>query len=143
MSAVSDLIRTFFADFERASTTFAPDLLAPLFSDPYVAADPDGRVHAVKRDDFLAGVAQRQAFFQSIGFQFVTIAPLEETWLDTHYVMVRAHTQMRFQKAAGPNIDLGSDAVYILYLAGNAPQVVFNLTHEDLTKVMQQHGLLP
>jgi hypothetical protein len=109
MSAVSALVRTFFEEFERASTTFAPDRLAPLLSDPYVAADPSGRVHAVKRDDFLAGIAQRQAFFQSIGFQFVTMAPLEETWLDAHYVMVRAHTQMRFQHASGRTIDLDSD----------------------------------
>lgn len=76
MSPVSDSMRAFFEELERASTTFARGRLAPLFSDPYLAADPNSRVYAVKRE----------AFFQSMGFQFVKLVPLEETWLDTHYL---------------------------------------------------------
>jgi hypothetical protein len=71
MNQVSDVVKAFFADFERASNTFECDLLASEFSDPFMAADPHGSIQVVKKDDLLAGIAKRQAFFHSIGFQFV------------------------------------------------------------------------
>jgi hypothetical protein len=143
MSQVSDIIKTFFEDFERASNTFERDLLAFQFSDPFMAADPHGGIQVVKKDDFLAGIAKRQAFFHSIGFQFVKIVPLDETRLDTHYVMVKVHAQMRFEKIPGQPIDMNNDSVYILFMKDASPKIVFHLTHEDLMKIMQEHGLLP
>jgi hypothetical protein len=143
MKQVSDLIRTFFEDFERASNTFEQDLLASLFSDPYMAADPHGRIHVVKKDDLLAGITKRQALFHSLGLQFVKIVPLEETCLDTHYVMVKAHTSMRFEKTSAQPIDMSNDSIYILFIQDDSPQIVFNLTHEDVLKMMQEHGLFP
>ncbi len=142
MNQVGDVIKTFFEDFERASNTFDGDLLTFQFSDPYMAADPDGVIHVVKRDDFLAGIAKRQAFFQSVGFQFVKIVPLDETRLDDHYVMVKVHVHMRFEKNPGLPIDMKNDSVYILFIKEDSPKIVFNLTHEDLLKIMQEHGLL-
>ena len=143
MKQVSDIIKTFFEDFERASNMFEPDLLASQFSDPFMAADPHGGIQVVKKDDFLAGIAKRQAFFHSIGFQFVNIVPLEETRLDHHYVMVKAHASMRFEKTPGQLIDVNSDSVYILFIRDDSPKIVFHLTHEDLMKIMQEQGLLP
>ncbi len=70
MNQASDVVKKFFEDFERGSNTFERDLLALQFSDPFMAADPDGGIQVVKKDNFLAGIAKRQAFFQSIGFQF-------------------------------------------------------------------------
>lgn len=143
MNQVSELIKTFFEAFERASNLFEPDLLASQFSDPFMAADPHGGIKVVKQDDFLAGIAKRQAFFYSIGFQFVKIVPFEETRLDDHYTMVKAHGSMRFEKMPGQHLDLNSDSVYILFMQDDSPKVVFQLTHEDLMKIMQEHGLLP
>ena len=80
MNQVSDLVIQFFATFERASNTFEPDLLASCFSDPFMSADPDGNIQVVRMDDFIAGISKRQAFFQSVGFQSVTIVPLVEVF---------------------------------------------------------------
>jgi hypothetical protein len=143
MNQVSEVVKAFFEAFERASNTFESNLLSSQFSDPFMAADPNGNVQAVKKDDFIAGIAKRQAFFQSLGFQFVKIVPLAETRLDDHYVMVKARTQMRFVKDAGRAIDMANDSVYILFMKDDSPRIVFNLTHDDLIKVMQEHGLLP
>ncbi len=143
MSQISDIIKTFFEDFERGSNTFERDLLAFQFSDPYMAADPDGGIHVVKKDDFLAGIAKRQAFCHSVGFQFVKIVPFEETRLADHYVMVKAHVHMRFEKNPGKPIDMENDSTYILFIKDASPRIVFNLTHEDFMKIMQEHGLLP
>jgi hypothetical protein len=143
MKQISDLIRTFFEDFERASNTFDQELLASQLGDPFMAADPHGGIQVVKKDDFLAGVAKRQAFFSALGFQFVRIVPLEETRLDSSYVLVKAHTSMRFQKGTAQPIDIGNDSTYILFVKDASPKIVFNLTHEDLMKVMRENGLLP
>jgi hypothetical protein len=143
MKQVSDIIKTFFEDFERASNMFEQDLLAFQFSDPFMAADPHGGIQVVKKDDFRAGIAKRQAFFHSVGFQFVKVIPLDETPLDSHYMMVKVRTQMRFEKTPGQPIEMNNDSVYILFIKDDSPKIVFNLTHEDLMKIMQEHGLLP
>lgn len=143
MEQVSDIVKTFFKDFEQASNTFEQDILASQMSDPFMAADPNGGIQVTKKEDFLAGIAKRQAFFHSIGFKSVTIIPLSETQLDIHYVMVKAHTQMRFEKTPGQSIDLHNDATYILFIQDNTAKIVFHLTHEDLLKILQEHNLLP
>ena len=143
MSQISAVVKTFFEDFERASNRFERDLLAFQLSDPFMAADPNGGIQVVKREDFLAGIAKRQAFFHALGFQFVKIVPFEETRLDTQYVMVKTHGSMRFEKAPGQPIDLDNDTLYILFIKDDSPKIVFYLTHEDLMKIMQEHGLVP
>lgn len=68
MSQVSEVIKTFFADFERASNGFEPNFLVSQFSDPYMAADPHGNIQVVGRDEFLAGTAIN-AFLFSLRIQ--------------------------------------------------------------------------
>lgn len=143
MQPISDDIQKFFADFERASNTFERDLLALQWHDPFVAADPQGSIQVVSKSDFLAGIARRQAFFQSLGFRFVKVVPLAQMPLLNNYLLVKAHTHMRFEKEAGRPVDMVSDAVYILFIEHNSPRVVFHLTHENLMEVLQKHGLLP
>src|SRR5215469_8476476 len=113
---VSDVVKAFFEEFERVSNTFERDLLARQFSDPFIAAGPDGGIQVVKKEDFLAGIAKRQAFFHSIGFQFVKIVPLEETRLDDHYVMVKVQSRMRFEKNPGHPVNLQDSSSYILFI---------------------------
>jgi len=139
---VSDVIKKFFEDFERGSNTFEKDLLASQFSDAFMAADPDGGIQVVKKEDFIAEIAKRQAFFQSVGFQFVKMVPQDETRLGDHYVMAKVHVHMRFEKDPGQPIDLKDSSTYILFIKDDSPQVVFYLTHENLMKIMQEVGLV-
>ena len=142
MNQVSDVVRTFFEEFERRSNMFESGL-AFLFSDPFMTADPDGGIQVVKKDDFLAGISKRQAFFQSLGFQFVKIVVLDETRLDDHYRMAKVHAHMRFEKDPGQPIDLKGSSTYVLFIKDDVAKIVFYLTHESLTKIMQESGLLP
>jgi hypothetical protein len=139
---VSSVIEQFFEEFERVSNTFERDLLARQFSDPFIAAGPDGGIQVVKKEDFVAGIAKRQAFFHSIGFQFVKIVPLEETRLEDHYVMVKVQSRMRFEKNPGHPVNLKDSSSYILFIRDDAPKIVFYTTHENLMKIMQEKGLL-
>ena len=143
MNQVSDVVKKFFEDFERGSNMFERDLLALQFSDPFMAAGPDGGIQVVKKDDFLAGISKRQAFFHSIGFQFVKIVPLEEIRLDDHYVMVKVHVQMRFEKNPAQPVDLIDYSTYILFVKDDSHRIVFYTTHENLMKILQERGLLP
>ena len=143
MKEVSPIVKKFFEDFERGSNTFESELLASQLSDPFMAADPDGDIQVVKKEDFLAGIAKRQTFFQSIGFQFVKIVSLDESRLDDHYVMVKVQWQMRFEKNPGKPIDTQSSSTYILFIKDDSPKIVFYLAHENFMKIMQELGLLP
>jgi len=141
VNQVSNVVKTFFEDFERRSNTFESSL-ASQFSDPFMTADPDGGIQIVKKDDFIAGISKRQAFFQSIGFQFVKIVVLDETRLDDHYIIAKVHVHMRFEKDPGQPIDLKDYSTYVLFIKDDVPKIVFYLTHENLMKIMQERGLL-
>ena len=108
-----------------------------------MAADLDGGIQVVKKEDFLAGISKRQAFFQSIGFQFVKIVLLDQTRLDDHYVLAKVQAHMRFEKNPGQPIDLKDSSTYILFIKDDSPRIVFYTTHENLLKIMQERGLLP
>jgi hypothetical protein len=142
MNQVSDNIKKFFEDFERSSNTFESTLITSQFSDPFMAADPEGNLQVVKKDGFIAGIAKRQTFFQSIGLQSVKILPLDETRLDDHYAMVKARTHMRFEKNSGQIIDVTSYSIYILFMGYSSPKIVFYITHENLTNILQEAGIL-
>jgi hypothetical protein len=143
VNQVSDIIKAFFEDFERANNAFEPDLLAPHVSDPLVGADPNGALQVVKKEDYLAGIAQSQAYLHTLGFQFVKTVPVEETPLNTHYTMVKVRGTMRLEKIPGQPIDLVHDTIYILFIKDGSPKTVFTLTHEDPMKMAQEHGLFP
>ena len=142
MNQVSDKIRAFFEDFNRANNAFDPNLLAPHVSDPLVGADPTGVTQVISKEDYLAGTAKSQAYLQSLGFQFVKAVPVEEIPLSEHYTLVKTKGTMRLEKTPGQPIDLAHDAAYILFIKDGKPQIVFVLSHQDPMKMAQdQHGV--
>jgi hypothetical protein len=143
MKDVSPIVKKVFEDFERGSNTFESDLLASQLSDPFMVADPHGDIQVVKKEDFLAGFAKRQAFFQSIGFQFVKILSLDESRLDDHYVMAKVQWQMRFEKNPGKPIDTQFSSTHILFIEDESPRIVFYLAHENFMTILQELGLVP
>jgi hypothetical protein len=101
MSQVSDKIRAFFEDFNRANNAFDPNFLAPHVRDPLVGADPNGVTQVISKADYLAGTAKSQAYLQSLGFQFVKAIPVEEFPLSEHYTLVKTKGTMRLEKTPG------------------------------------------
>ncbi|GHO46133.1 hypothetical protein [Ktedonospora formicarum] len=143
MGQVSDTVRAFFEDFNRANNSFEPELRAPLVGDSLVGADPNGVVQLLTKEEYLAGTAQSQEYLQSLGFKFVTVVPTEEVPLTDRYTMVKTKGTMRLEKVPGQPIDLAHDATYILYIKDGKPQIVFALSHEDPMKMAQdQHGVV-
>ena len=143
MNQVSDQIRAFFEEFERANNAFEPDLLAPLVGGSLVGANPNGVLQVVSKEDYLAGTAKSQAYLHSLGFQFIKAVPVEEIPLSEHYTLVKTKGTMRLEKTPRQPIDLVHDAAYILFIIDGKPRIVFTLTHEDPMKMAQVRGFFP
>lgn len=101
MNQVSDSIKAFFEDFAQANNAFDPNLLASKMSDPIVGAYPNGDTLVLKKEDYLAGIKEQQAYLLSLGFQLLTTTRLEEISLSDHYTMVKTHGTMRLEKTPG------------------------------------------
>ena len=142
MTQASDIVRNFFEGFEKASNTLDLELLGAQYSDSFMFASPQG-AQPVKKDDFLKVLPKRKGFFKTIGLISSTITALEETHLDENYIMVKAYWNMRFEKNPEQAITDESSATYFLFQQENRLQIVFQLDHQDLTKRVQELGLMP
>ena len=142
MNAVSENVQTFFENYEKGISLSDSDLLGKLYAETFMFAGQQGS-QAVKRDDFLKVVPKRSAFFKTIGLVSSTIRALEETRLDDDYLLIKVYWIMRFEKDAQPPVFDENSATYILFEHEHALQIVFQLDHQDLTKRVQELGLLP
>ena len=133
-------IRDFFDAYARATGSLDVTWLGSAYGETFMFAGPGG-VQSVKREDFLKVVPKRGAFFRSAGLVASEVHRLEETRLDQKHTMVQAHWTLRFQKNAGIVVEEIA-ATYVLRWQEDAWQIVFQLDHQDLTKRIQELGLL-
>src|SRR6185295_9516559 len=94
-------------------------------------------------DDFLRVVPKRREFFAAVGLKSSTIRSLEETRLDDHYVMVKAHWTMRFERPGAAPVLNESSATYILRRDEHSMRIVVQLDHQDLAQRVRELGLSP
>lgn len=141
MTRVSDNVRIFFEGFEKASNILDLELLGLQYSDSFMFASPQG-AQPVKKDDFLKVLPKRKGFFKTIGLISSKITALEETQLDENYIMVKAHWNMYFEKNSGESITDEISTTYVLFQQEKILKIVFQLDHQDLTKRVQELGLL-
>jgi hypothetical protein len=142
MNQVSDIVRKFFADYERGSNAPDPELVAVQYSDAFMFAGPQGG-QPINKVDFLKALPKRAGFFKTVGLTSSKIQSLEETRLDDNYLLVKAYWKMRFEKDRQPPIVAEISATYILYQREDLLRIVFQLDHQDLMKRVQDLGLLP
>jgi hypothetical protein len=142
MNQASNIVREFFESFEKASNALDLEILGSQYGDSFMFASPQG-AQSIKKDDFLRVLPKRKGFFKNIGLISSKITELEETRLDKNYVMVKAYWNMKFEKNLGQSIVDEISATYILFQQENILQIVFQFDHQDLTKRVQELGLLP
>jgi hypothetical protein len=134
-------VQEFFKQIERSSDTLDLELIASLYADSFMFADPNG-ARVIEKQKFLAALPKRQEFFKALGHQSTKVLSLDETGLDDHYVMVHAYFVMRFEKASVPPIDAQVDSTYILHLKDDSPKIVFHLESEEVQQALQARGVL-
>ena len=142
MNQASDIVREFFEGFEKASNALDLEILGSQYGDSFMFASPQG-AQSIKKDDFLKVLPKQKGFFRTIGLISSKITALEETRLDKNYVMVKTYWNMQFEKNPGQSIVDEISATYVLFQQENILQIVFQLDHQDLTKRVQELGLLP
>ncbi|OIK15113.1 hypothetical protein BIV60_10290 [Bacillus sp. MUM 116] len=142
MNTVSDRVKAYFKDFERANNMYDPDLLNPLVSDPLVGAYPSGVVQAVKKEDYLAGTKESGEYLKSLGYRSFKLTPVAETPLKDNYVLVKVLGTARIEKESDQSFDLVHDSFYILHMKDDSIKMVFTITHDEPTKMMEDQGFL-
>ena len=142
MAEATKAIREFFDAYARATGSLDLSFLGTAYGETFMFAGPGG-VQVVKRDDFLKVVPKRGAFFRAAGLIASEVGRLEEMRLDVKHTMVQAQWNLRFEEGAWAPIIDEIAATYILRRQENSLQIVFQLDHQDLTKRMEELGLLP
>jgi hypothetical protein len=66
MNAVSQLVREFFAKYERSRNTLDPGLIESQYPASFMLAGPDG-VRVADKRAVLAGLAKGQELFKAVG----------------------------------------------------------------------------
>jgi hypothetical protein len=139
---MKDKLNNFFESVEKASNSLDLELIDSQFADQFIFADPNG-TRVIEKQKFLPALPKRQEFFKSLGHQFTKVLSLEETPIDEHYTMVKAHFLMQFKKTSGEIVETNVDSTYFLFMRGDMPKIVMHMEHEDLKEAMQARGLLP
>ena len=141
MNTVTTLVREFFDQYAQGRSALDLDLIASQYPDSFMMAGPNG-VRVVETPMLLAAFTSGQAVLKASGHTSTTVASLDETRLDQHYVLVRAQFVWRFERAAEPPIDVSVDSTFILYIKG-VPKIVFQHEHEDFWQALRTRGVLP
>src|SRR5262249_6413436 len=140
MDPASDIVRKLFDDDERGIGTPDPELISDIYEDSFVFAGPQG-VQVVRTEDLLRALPRRQAYFQSVGLVTSKVRSLGEARLDDHYLMVKAHWDLPFEKGPGQPLVVETSATYILHRRGDRPRIVLQLDQQDLMERVQELGI--
>jgi hypothetical protein len=142
MAEASGAVRALFEAYARATDSTDPAFFATAYGETFMFAGP-ATVQAVKRDDFLKIVPKRRAFFASVGLAATKVNRIDESPLDEQHLLVRVRWTFRFERnPAEPIVEEGA-ATYVLRRQDSQLQIVFQLDHQDLTRRVQELGLLP
>jgi hypothetical protein len=142
MAEASSAVRALFEAFARANASADPAFFATAYAETFMFAGP-ATCQAVKRDDFLKVIPKRRAFFATVGLAATDVSSIDERPLDEHHLLVRVGWTFRFDRhAARPIVEEGA-ATYVLRRQDSRLQIVFQLDHQDLTRRVQELGLLP
>ena len=141
MQPVSERVKAFFDQYELNIGGSDPTAIAAQYGEAFVFAGPQG-TQAVKRDDFVTVLPKRQGFFKSVGLRSSTVAALEETRVDDGWVLVKAQWRLTFEPTAMPASDIDVSAMYLLQQCPDGFQIVFQRDYDDLTKRVQEFGLV-
>ena len=141
MQHASERVKAFFEQYESNIDGSDPAAIAAQYGESFVFAGPQG-ARAVRRDDFVNVLPKRQGFFKSVGLRSSRVVALEEASFDDRCMLVKAQWRMQFGSATAPVSALDLFATYLLQRQPDGLRIVFQLDHDDLTKRVQELGLV-
>ena len=129
-------VEEFFRRYEQANNDFDVELIAKLYADTFMFGNPQG-VQAVKKEEFIKVLPRRKDFMKTAGLVSSRVDSAEASTLDSKYILVRTVWNMRFRTNNGDEVARKTSATYILSSSGDSFEIVFQLDHQDLMKIVQ------
>jgi hypothetical protein len=129
-------VEEFFRRYEQANTDFDVQLIAQLYADTFMFGSPQG-VQAVKKEEFIKVLPRRKDFMKTAGLVSSRVDSAQASTLDSKYILVRTVWNMRFRTNNGDEVARKTSATYILSSSGDSFEIVFQLDHQDLMKIVQ------
>ena len=129
-------VEEFFRRYEQANNDFNVQLIAKLYADTFMFGNPQG-VQAVKKEDFIKVLPRRKDFMKTAGLLSSRVDSAEGSTLDSKYILVKTVWNMRFRTNNGDEVTRKTLATYVLSTVGDSLEIVFQLDHQDLMKIVQ------
>src|ERR1700730_11125568 len=129
-------VEEFFCRYEQANNDFDVQLIAKLYADTFMFGNPQG-VQAVKKEEFIKVLPRRKDFMKTAGLTSSRVDSAEASTLDSKYILVRTVWNMRFRTNNGDEVARKTSATYILSSSVDSFEIVFQLDHQDLMKIVQ------
>jgi hypothetical protein len=134
MSAIT--AEEFFRLYEQANRDFDVQLIAKLYADTFMFGNPQG-VQAVKKEDFLKVLPRRKEFMKTAGLLSSHVDSVQASTLDSKYVLVKTVWNMSFRGTNTDEVTRKTSATYVLSNIGESFEIVLQLDHQDLMKIVQ------
>ena len=126
----------FFRLYEQANRDFDVQLIARLYADTFMFGNPQG-VQAVKKEDFVKVLPRRKEFMKTAGLLSSRVDSVQASTLDSQYVLVKTVWNMSFRGTHADEVTRKISATYILSNIGESFEIVLQLDHQDLMKIVQ------
>ena len=130
-------VEEFFRRYEQANRDFDLQLIAKLYADTFMFGNQQG-VQAVKKEDFMKVLPRRKEFMKTAGLLSSRVDSAEVSALDSRYILAKTVWNMRFRTTNGAEVTRKTSATYILSTTGDSFEIVFQLDHQDLMKIVQE-----
>lgn len=126
----------FFHLYEQANNDFNVQLISKLYADTFMFANLQG-VQAVRKEDFVKVLPRRKDFMKAAGLLSSRVDSVEATTLDSKYILVKTVWNMLIRSSNGDEATRETSATYILSRIEDSFEIVFQLDHQDLMKIVQ------
>ena len=130
-------VEEFFRSYEQANNDFDVQLIAKLYTETFMFGNPQG-VQAVKKEDFIKVLPRRKDFMKTAGLVSSRVDSAEASTLDSKYILVKTVWNMLFRTNNGGAVARKTSATYILSSSGDSFEIVFQVDHQDLMKIVQE-----
>ena len=130
-------VEEFFRRFEQANQDFDVAVIGKLYADTFMFGNPQG-VQAVKKEDFVRVLPRRKDFMKTAGLESSRLDSVETSPLDSKYTLVKTVWNMRFGANHEDEVVRQTRATYVLSAAGDSFEIIFQLDHQDLMKIVQE-----
>ena len=127
----------FFRLYEQANCDFDVQLIAKLYADTFMFGNPQG-IQAVRKEDFLKVLPRRKEFMKTAGLLSSHVDSVEASTLDSKYVLVKTVWNMSFRCANADEVTHKTSATYVLSNIGESFEIVVQLDHQDLMKIVHE-----